>query len=57
MTVTFNKQSREGGYTFVTNPELPGFSFMLEPNENDIALMEAAERFKEVYASYRNQRR
>lgn len=57
MTVTFNKQSREGGYTFVTSPELPGFSFMLEPNENDIALMEAAERFKEVYASYRNQRR
>jgi hypothetical protein len=24
---------REGGYTFVTIPQLPGFSFMLEPHE------------------------
>lgn len=45
--LTFNRQLREGGYTFVTSPELgPGFNFMLEPNENDVELLKVANVFQ-----------
>lgn len=27
-------ENREGGYVFVHSPELPGFSFLLEPGED-----------------------
>ena len=31
----FERWSREGGYTFVTHPDYPGFSFLLLPGEGD----------------------
>lgn len=34
----YKRASREGGYTFVTCPDYPGFSMMLQPGEDDIAL-------------------
>lgn len=34
----FKRGSREGGYTFVTAPDYPGFSFMLSPDEDDTEL-------------------
>jgi hypothetical protein len=45
------RKPRKGGYTFVTVPELPGFSFMLGPGENDDALNEALEFFLSVKSS------
>ena len=33
-TLTFTSCEREGGYRYITSPELPGFSFMLEPGED-----------------------
>src|SRR5689334_15910968 len=33
--ITLIGQEREGGYTFITSPDLPGFSFMLEPGETE----------------------
>ncbi len=32
-TITFIAHEREGGYTYITSPDLPGFTFMLEPGE------------------------
>ncbi|MEX2200664.1 MAG: hypothetical protein WD711_04650 [Dongiaceae bacterium] len=34
-TITLIGNERGGGYTYLTSPELPGFSFMLEPGEAD----------------------
>ena len=34
ITITFTKHEREGGYIYITCPELPGFTFMLEPGED-----------------------
>ena len=31
--ITLIGHPREGGYTYLTSPELPGFTFMLEPGE------------------------
>ena len=31
--LTFIGHEREGGYVFITSPELPGFTFMLAPGE------------------------
>lgn len=33
ITLTFIGHEREGGYTYITCRELPGFTFMLEPGE------------------------
>lgn len=35
MKITLNGVEREGGYTYITSPELPGFTFMLEPGEDE----------------------
>lgn len=35
ITITFIGHEREGGYTYITSPQLPGFTFMLEPGENE----------------------
>ena len=32
-TIHLIGEEREGGYTYVTSPELPGFTLMLEPGE------------------------
>jgi hypothetical protein len=32
-TFTLIGEEREGGYTYVHSPDLPGFTFMLEPGE------------------------
>ena len=34
ITITFIGHKREGGYTYITSPQLPGFTFMLEPGED-----------------------
>lgn len=37
MKVTLNLNEREGGYIFISSPELKGFSLLLEPgNYNDL---------------------
>ncbi len=37
----FVRSPREGGYTYVTTPVFRGFTFLLEPGENDIELNRA----------------
>jgi hypothetical protein len=32
-TISLIGREREGGYTFITSPQMPGFSFMLKPGE------------------------
>ena len=49
----FVRSAREGGHTFVTCPRFPGFSFMLVPGENDVALNEAFVAFLTVLAERR----
>jgi hypothetical protein len=34
-TATLIGEAREGGYYYLTSPDLPGFTFMLEPSEAD----------------------
>lgn len=34
----YKREAREGGYTFVTCPDFPGFNFMLEPGQDDTAM-------------------
>jgi hypothetical protein len=41
----FTRSGREGGYTFVTAPDYPGFNFMQVPGENDRELNEAFDLF------------
>ena len=31
--ITFIGHERGGGYTYITSPQLPGFTFMLDPGE------------------------
>lgn len=33
MTITLNGEEREGGYIFISSPELKGFSLLLEPGD------------------------
>ena len=33
ISITLIGNEREGGYTYITSPQLPGFTFMLEPGE------------------------
>ena len=33
--IRLHGHERDGGYTYITSPELPGFSFMLEPGEDE----------------------
>lgn len=40
--ITLIGQEREGGYIYLTSPELKGFSFMLEPGEDDLKAIIAA---------------
>ena len=35
ITITLMLDEREGGYTYITSPQLPGFTFMLEPGEDE----------------------
>lgn len=37
----FERNSREGGYIFVTAPLFPGWSYMLHPRENDNSLYQS----------------
>ena len=34
ISIAFIGHEREGGYTYITSPQLPGFTFMLEPGED-----------------------
>jgi hypothetical protein len=38
MPSIYKREPREGGYTFVTCPDFPGFSFMLEPGQDEAAM-------------------
>jgi hypothetical protein len=40
--ITFIGHEREGGYIYLNSPELRGFSFMLEPGENNLKTIIAA---------------
>ena len=43
ISITLVGQKREGGYVFITSPDLPGFTFLLEPNEiKDIRALQKA---------------
>ncbi len=33
--ITLIGHEREGGYVYITSPQLPGFTFMLEPGEEE----------------------
>ena len=33
ISISLIGHEREGGYTYITSPQLPGFTFMLEPGE------------------------
>jgi hypothetical protein len=44
----FNRQPREGGYTFVTARGFPGFRLMLKPSEGDSYLLAAFKAFVEA---------
>ena len=35
IAITLMLDEREGGYTYITSPQLPGFTFMLEPGEDE----------------------
>lgn len=39
LVITLEGQPREGGYMYVTSPDLKGFRFMCEPNEDPIEAM------------------
>src|ERR1039458_2955814 len=59
--ITFRGQEREGGYIYLTSPELRGFSFMLEPGERDLksiidALDEPLEAYLEAHIAYQHGR-
>lgn len=43
----FTYHPREGGYTFVTAPDWPGFSFMKEPGEDDADLWRVFKVFRQ----------
>jgi hypothetical protein len=48
-------ESCEGGYTYVTSPDLPGFTFMLEPNEEDLqTVIEAMQPALEAFIKARD---
>ena len=38
MPSIYTRNPREGGYTFVTCPDYPGFSYVLNPGEDDSAM-------------------
>ena len=35
IAITLIGHEREGGYTYINSPQLPGFTFMLEPGEDE----------------------
>jgi len=38
MPSIYKREPREDGYTFVTCPDFPGFSYMLKPGEDDTSM-------------------
>jgi hypothetical protein len=52
--ITFIGHEREGGYTFLTSPELKGFSIMLEPGEDNLkGILGALEQPLDAYLEAR----